>query len=72
MSNHQFTRPEGTGGKSILGSDDKTPLNELEKNALGNLDEDKLNDLAKCLFTSKIREPYKSYDASKWRNSFYS
>ena len=29
MSNHQFTRPEGTGGKSILGSDDKTPLNQL-------------------------------------------
>ena len=65
MSNHQFTRPEGTGGKSILGSDDKTPLNELEKNALGNLDEDKLKDLAKCLFTSKIREPYKPYDAGK-------
>ena len=39
MSNHQFTRPEGTGGKSILGSDDKTPLNQLEKNALGNLDD---------------------------------
>ena len=55
MSNHQFTRPEGTGGKSILGSDDKTPLNELEKNALGNLDEDKLNDLAKCLFTLNNR-----------------
>ena len=30
MSSHQFTRPEGTGGKSILGSDDKTPLNQLE------------------------------------------
>ena len=34
MSSHQFTRPEGTGGKSILGSDDKTPLNQLEKKAL--------------------------------------
>ena len=54
MSNHQFTRPEGTGGKSILGSDDKTPLNQLEKNALGSLDEDKLNDLAKCLFLSNM------------------
>ena len=32
MSN-QFTRPEGTGGKSILGSDNKTPPNDLEKNA---------------------------------------
>ena len=55
MSNQQFTRPEGTGGKSILGSDNKTPLNEFEKNALGNLDEDKLNELAKCLFTLNNR-----------------
>ena len=46
MSN-QFTRPEGTGGKSILGSDNKTPPNNQEKNALGNLDEDKLNDASK-------------------------
>jgi hypothetical protein len=30
MSN-QFTRPEGTGGKSILGSDNKTPPNDLKK-----------------------------------------
>ena len=37
----QFTRPEGTGGKGILGSDNETPPNDLEKNALGNLDEDK-------------------------------
>ena len=55
MSNHQFTRPEGTGGKSILGSDDKTPLNQLEKEALGDLDQDKLNELAKCLFTLNNR-----------------
>ena len=55
MSNHQFTRPEGTGGKSILGSDDKTPLNQLEKEALGELDQDKLNELAKCLFTLNNR-----------------
>ena len=55
MSSHQFTRPEGTGGKSILGSDDKTPLNQLEKKALGNLDQDKLNELAKCLFTLNNR-----------------
>ena len=55
MSN-QFTRPEGTGGKSILGSDNKTPLNHLEKNALGNLDEDKLNELAKSLFTLNNRK----------------
>ena len=55
MSN-QFTRPEGTGGKSILGSDNITPLNHLEKNALGNLDEDKLNELAKSLFTLNNRK----------------
>ena len=55
MSN-QFTRPEGTGGKSILGSDNKTPPNDLEKNALGNLDEDKLNELAKSLFTLNNRK----------------
>ena len=55
MSSHQFTRPEGTGGKSILGSDDKTPLNQLEKKALGNLDQDKLNEIAKCLFTLNNR-----------------
>ena len=52
----QFTRPEGTGGKSILGSDNETPLNHLEKNALGNLDQDKLNELAKSLFTLNNRK----------------
>ena len=31
MNKPQFTRPEGTGGKSILGSDNVTPFNELEK-----------------------------------------
>ena len=31
MNKPQFTRPEGTGGKSILGSDNVKPLNELEK-----------------------------------------
>ena len=30
MNKPQFTRPEGTGGKSVLGSDNVTPLNELE------------------------------------------
>ena len=55
MSKPQFTRPEGTGGKSVLGSDNDTPLNELEKNALVDLDEDKLTDLAKCLFTLNNR-----------------
>ena len=56
MNKPQFTRPEGTGGKSILGSDNVTPLNELEKHALGNLDEDKLNELAKSLFTLNNRK----------------
>ena len=56
MNKPQFTRPEGTGGKSILGSDNVTPFNELEKNALGNLDEDKLNELAKRLFSLNNRK----------------
>ena len=53
---NQFTRPEGTGGKGILGSDNETPPNDLEKNALGKLDEDKLNELAKSLFTLNNRK----------------
>ena len=51
MKNELFNRPKGTDGKGVLGSDNVTPLNELEKNPLGNLDEDKLNELAKSLFT---------------------
>ena len=49
MNKPEFGRPVGTDGKGILGSDNATPLNQLEKNALGNLDEDKLNELAKSL-----------------------
>ena len=56
MNKPQFTRPEGTGGKSILGSDNVNPLNDLERLAIGDLDEDKLNDLAKCLFTLNNRK----------------
>ena len=56
MSKPEFGRPVGTDGKGILGSDDVTPLNQLEKNALGNLDEDKLNELAKSLFTLNNRK----------------
>ena len=41
MSKPQFTRPEGTGGKSVLGSDNDNPLNSLEKKAMVGLDEDK-------------------------------
>ena len=55
MSKPQFTRPEGTGGKSVLGSDNVNPLNSLEKTAMIGLDEDKVNDLAKCLFTLNNR-----------------
>ena len=56
MSKSEFSRPAGTDGKGILGSDGLNPLNNLEKIALGDLDEDKLNDLAKCLFTLNNRK----------------
>ena len=56
MSTSEFSRPTGTDGKGILGSDGLNPLNNLEKVALGDLDEDKLNDLAKCLFTLNNRK----------------
>jgi len=56
MSESEFSRPSGTDGKGILGSDNTTPLNQLEKNALGNLNEDKLNELAKSLFTLNNRK----------------
>ena len=56
MSKSEFNRPTGTDGKGILGSDNTTPLNQLEKNALGNLNEDKLNELAKSLFTLNNRK----------------
>ena len=56
MSKSEFSRPAGTGGKGILGSDGLNPLNNLEKVALGDLDEDKLNDLAECLFTLNNRK----------------
>ena len=56
MNKPEFGRPVGTDGKGILGSDNATPLNQLEKNALGNLNEDKLNELAKSLFTLNNRK----------------
>ena len=56
MSKSEFSRPTGTDGKGILGSDGLNTLNNLEKVALGDLDEDKLNDLAKCLFTLNNRK----------------
>ena len=56
MSKSEFSRPTGTDGKGILGSDNVNPLNDLERFALGDLDEDKINDLAKCLFTLNNRK----------------
>ena len=41
-------------GKSVVGTSTK-PLNELEKSVISSLDEDKVNDLAKCLFTLNNR-----------------
>ena len=50
MKNELINRPKGTDGKAILGSDNTTPLNNLEKIAMNDLDKDKINDLAECLF----------------------
>ena len=56
MSKGIIRRPAGTDGKAILGSDSTTMLNNLEKIALRDLDKDKINDLAKCLFTLNNRK----------------
>ena len=56
MTKEFFTRPDRTDGKAILGSDDITKFNSLEKNALNGLDIDKINDLAKCLFVLNNRK----------------
>ena len=42
MSKVEISRPTGTDGKGILGSDNITSINDLEKIALNNLDKDKL------------------------------
>ena len=55
MSNASIIKPEGTDGKAILGSDKNSSLNILEKNAFKNLDMDKMNDLAECLFVLNNR-----------------
>ena len=55
MSNASIIKPEGTDGKAILGSDKNTSFNTLEKNALKDLDMDKMNDLAECLFVLNNR-----------------
>ena len=56
MSKVEISRPTGTDGKGILGSDNITSINDLEKLALNNLDKDKLNDLAECLFVLNNRK----------------
>ena len=56
MSKVEISRPTGTDGKGILGSDNVTSINDLEKIALNNLDKDKLNDLAECLFVLNNRK----------------
>ena len=56
MSKVEISRPTGTDGKGILGSDNVTSINYLEKIALNNLDKDKLNDLAECLFVLNNRK----------------
>ena len=55
MSNASIIKPEGTDGKAILGSDKNSSLNSLEKKALKDLDMDKMNDLAECLFVLNNR-----------------
>ena len=56
MSKVEISRPNGTDGKGMLGSDNVTPINNLEKIALNDLDKDKLNDLAECLFVLNNRK----------------
>jgi hypothetical protein len=56
MSKETITRPSGTDGKAILGSDGLTTINNLEKLAMKDLDEDKINEIAKCLFVLNNRK----------------
>lgn len=56
MSKQTFGRLAGTDGKAILGTDNTTPLNDLEKEALKYLDMDKINDLAESLFVLNNRK----------------
>ena len=56
MNKKSFGRLAGTDGKAILGTDNTTPLNDLEKEALKYLDMDKINDLAESLFVLNNRK----------------
>jgi len=55
MNKSSIIKPEGTDGKAILGSNKNSSLNLLEKNAFKDLDKDKMNDLAECLFVLNNR-----------------
>lgn len=54
MSNNEYTMMEPPQGKETMGAS-TVPLNTMELNALGDLDVDKLNDLAECLFVLNNR-----------------
>ena len=56
MNKQAFGRLAGTDGKAILGTDNTSPLNDLEKEALKYLDMDKINDLAESLFVLNNRK----------------
>ena len=56
MSKLEIGRSTGADGKRILGSDNVTPTNDLEKVALNDLDKEKINDLAECLFVLNNRK----------------
>ena len=56
MSDTSIIKPEGTDGKAMLGSNKYSSFNSLEKKALKDLDKDKLNDLAECLFVLNNRK----------------
>ena len=53
--NEQTEMMDPPTGKSVLGSSTE-PLNELEKSVISDLDVDKVNDLAECLFTLNNRK----------------
>ena len=56
MSKGTIVRPSGTDGKAILGSDDLSKINNLEKVVMQDLDKDKINEIAKCLFVLNNRK----------------
>ena len=52
MKDQLINRPKGTDGKAILGSDNTTALNQLEKVALNDLDKDKIGESGRVSFCS--------------------